>query len=108
VAGGSALVGWRLARNDIEVTGNVGASHLISLNGSIKIHEDVDGDGRAQSLAAWHFKESDDEHPLVAVFDNGSGMTELSSGKRLDVKGHGVSRVGWIRLNDGSLMLSPR
>ena len=43
----------------------------------------------AQSLMALRFKD-EQEHPTVAVFDNGTGMVEVSSGKKLKVEGHGV------------------
>lgn len=44
----------------------------------------------AQSLMAWRFHAGEDEHPIVAMFDNGSGMVEISSGKQLEVEDHGT------------------
>jgi hypothetical protein len=41
------------------------------------------------SMMAWRFRDEDD-HPTVAMFDNGSGLVEISSGKKLKVEGHGV------------------
>jgi len=43
----------------------------------------------AQNLMALRFKD-EQEQPTVAVFDNGTGMVEVSSGKKLDVEGHGI------------------
>ncbi len=37
----------------------------------------------------WRFQDRD-ENPIVAMFDNGSGLAEISSGKKIDVKGYGI------------------
>lgn len=42
-----------------------------------------------QSLMMWRFQDRD-ENPIVAMFDNGSGLVEISSGKKINVKGHGT------------------
>jgi hypothetical protein len=52
-------------------------------------HRKFDPD-KAQDLLTWYFKVGSDQHPLVAMFDNGSGMVEVSSGKKLEIEGLGT------------------
>jgi hypothetical protein len=45
--------------------------------------------GHPVSMMVWRFRD-EEEHPIVAMLDNGSGMMEISSGKKLEVEGHGT------------------